>query len=110
VTSAEISYREGSIRGFEWRVQRKAQLEEDARRHQLQLEREERQRQQQLEQARIDRLLDEATSLRRANDIRVYIDAVRNSLAIAATSVSPEEIERWSNINGRLHKPIVLTR
>jgi len=46
------------------------QLEEDTRNHQLQVEREEQERRQQLEQARIDRLLDEAPSLRRAMDIR----------------------------------------
>jgi hypothetical protein len=39
-------------RGFEGRMRRKAQLEEDARQHQLQLEREQRERQQQLEQAK----------------------------------------------------------
>ena len=60
VTSAEISYREGCVRGFDWRVRRRAQLEEDARNHQQEVEREERDRRQQLEQARIDRLLDEA--------------------------------------------------
>jgi hypothetical protein len=71
VTTAEIGYRERCVRAFEWRVRRKAKLEEDARNYQLQLEREARERQQQLEQARIDRLLDEA-ALRRATDIRDY--------------------------------------
>jgi hypothetical protein len=52
VTTAEISYRERCVRGFEWRVRRKAQLEEDIRNRQLQLEREERERQQQLERKR----------------------------------------------------------
>lgn len=37
--------------------------------------REERERQQQLEQARVDRLLNEDSSLRQAMDIRAYIDA-----------------------------------
>jgi len=77
VTSAEISYREGCFRAFEWRVRRKAQLEEQARDHQLQMDREERERQQELQQARIDRLLDEAASLRRATDIRAYVEAVK---------------------------------
>jgi hypothetical protein len=70
VTSAEIIYRENCLHAFEWRVQRKTRLEEDARNYQLQLEREELERQQQLEQARIERLLNEAASLRRASDIR----------------------------------------
>ena len=37
VTSAEISYRDNCDRAFEWRVQRKAKLEDEARQHQLQL-------------------------------------------------------------------------
>jgi site-specific recombinase XerD len=49
-------------------VRRKAELEEKARQRQFQLEREERERLRQLEQARIDRLLDEAESLRRATN------------------------------------------
>jgi hypothetical protein len=96
VTSAEISYRENCVSAFEWRVRRKAQLEEDARQHQLQLECEARQRQEQLEQARIDRLLDEAASLRRATDIRAYVDAVKAAVASESTSVPPDVIERWS--------------
>jgi hypothetical protein len=95
-TAAEVSYRESCVREFEWRVQRKARLEEEERNRQLELEREERVRRERLEQARIERLLDEAASLRRANDIRAYVDAVRTSVAISATSVSPEEMERWS--------------
>ena len=57
------------------------QLEEDTRNHQLQVEREEQERWQQLEQARIDRLLDETPSLRRAMDIRAYVDVVKTRLA-----------------------------
>jgi hypothetical protein len=96
VTSAEVSYREGCIRGFEWRVRRKAHLEEDARNRQLQVEREQRERQQKLAQARIDRLLDEAASLRRAMDIRAYVDAVKTTVASETTSILPDAIERWS--------------
>jgi len=96
VTSAEISYRERCVREFEWRVQRKAALEEEARQHQLQLEREERERQQQLEQARIDRLLDDAESLRRAMDIRAYVAAAQAIAANETTEISAEKMQRWS--------------
>jgi hypothetical protein len=51
-------------------------LDEDAHNHQLYPERQGRARQQRLEQAKIDRLLDEAASLRRAADIRAYVDAM----------------------------------
>ncbi len=96
VTSAEISYREGCFRAFEWRVRRKAQLEEQARDHQLQMGREERERQQELQQSRIDRLLDEAASLRRATDIRAYVEAVKTTVANDAVLTSLDSVERWS--------------
>lgn len=81
---------------FEWRVRRKARLEEDARTYQLQLEREERERQQQLEQARIGRPLDEAAALRRASDIRAYVDAVNAAVRSDTTAIGSDVIERWS--------------
>ncbi|MGB8398489.1 hypothetical protein [Bradyrhizobium sp.] len=49
MSSAEISYRERCVSAFEWRVRRKAQLEEDARNRELQIEREEQEHQQRLE-------------------------------------------------------------
>ena len=79
---------------FEWRVRRKARLEEDARK--LQLEREERERQQQLEQARIGRPLDEAAALRRASDIRAYVDAVNAAVRSDTTAIGSDVIECWS--------------
>jgi hypothetical protein len=96
VTSAEISYREGCFRGFEWRVKRKAQLEEERRNHQLRIEREELERQQKIEQARVDRLLEDAKSLRRATDIRAYVAAVQAIVANETASISAEEMQRWS--------------
>jgi hypothetical protein len=96
ITWAEIIYRENCLQTFEWCEQRKAELEEEARQYQLQLEREARERQQQLEQAKVDRLLDEAASLRRATDIRAYVEAVKTTVASESASVSPDAIERWS--------------
>jgi hypothetical protein len=81
---------------FEWRVQRKAGLEEEARNRQLELEREERERRERLEQARIDRLLDEAELLRRATNIRAYVAAVKAIVANETASISAEEMQRWS--------------
>ena len=96
VTSAEISYRESCIRGFEWRVKRKAQLEADRRNRQLQVERDEQERQQQIEQARIDRLLGDAESLRQATNIRAYVAAVQAIVANETASISAEKMARWS--------------
>lgn len=95
-TCAEISYRERSVDEFEWRVRRKATLEEDARNRELQIEREGQEHQQRVEQARIDRLLDEAVSLRQATDIRAYVDAVKAAVANQTASISAEELLPWS--------------
>lgn len=67
-----------------------------ARQHQFQVEREEREPRRQLEQARIDRLLDEAASLRRAADIRAYVDVVTTPVARETASISSEAIGRWA--------------
>jgi hypothetical protein len=57
VLLAEIRYRERTIHQYEWRVERKAQLEEEERKRKLESERVEQERQKRVEQARIDRLL-----------------------------------------------------
>jgi len=86
-------------------VRRKAQLEEDARPTSMDVEREERERRQQFEQARVDQLLDEAAALRRATDIRAYVEAVKTSVASEATAISPDAIRRCRDgrFGSRLH-------
>ncbi len=94
--AAEVSYRESCVREFEWRVQRKARLEEEECNRQLEHEREERERRERLEQARVDRLLEEAASLRRAMNIRAYVGAVQAVVANEASAISAEKMQRWS--------------
>ena len=96
VSSAEISYRESCVRQFEWRVKRKAQLEEEARNRELEIERQAREHRERVEQARIDRLLDEAAALRRAMEIRAYVDAVKAAVESETTAISAEELLQWS--------------
>ena len=60
--ATELQYRENDLRNHEWRVQRKAELEEEERERKLQAERAERERQKWREQARIDRLLKSTTA------------------------------------------------
>jgi hypothetical protein len=88
-------------------VKRKAQLEEQRRNHQLQIEREELERQQKIEQARVDRLLDDAQSLRRATDIRAYVAAVRAIVANETASISVEEMQRWLAIGAPDRQPFL---
>jgi hypothetical protein len=65
---------------------------------------EERERQHQLEQSRVDRLLDEAASLRRAVDIRAYVEAVKTT--VAETRLRYRSMRLSDGRNGRLRKPI----
>jgi hypothetical protein len=78
-------------------VQRKTQLEEELRQERLERERKERERRQRLEHARIDRLLDEAASLRRAADIRAYVCAVRNAIEAEGISIEGDDLARWAH-------------
>lgn len=94
MVSGELQYRECHVDLHEWRVKRKAQLEEEARKRTAEAERKERERCERLEKERIDRLLGEATSLQQANDIRTY---VRAGMVTSAGSphISCNELERW---------------
>jgi hypothetical protein len=96
VTVAELQYREGCVQQFEWRVKRKAEREEELRQLQLERERQRRERQQMLEQARIDRLLDEAATLRRATEIRAYVHAVKQAINGEGIGAVADEVERWA--------------
>jgi len=96
VVAAVLRYREACHQAFEWRVKRKAGLEEELRRQELERQRKEREHQEKLAQARIDRLLDEAASLRRADDIRVYVDAVERAIQREGIVASHEEIAHWA--------------
>jgi len=96
VVAAELRYREACHREFEWRVQRKAEREEELQQEELERQRKERERQERLAQARIDRLLDEAASLRRAADIRAYVDAVEHAIERESVGASREEIAHWA--------------
>jgi hypothetical protein len=96
ILTAELQYREGTVRSYEWRVQRKAELEEEERERKRQAERAERERQKRLEQARIDRLLKSAAAFQQAGAIRKYVEAIcATQTDNAACSV--EELERSGN-------------
>jgi hypothetical protein len=95
ILTAELQYREGTVRSYEWRVQRKAELEEEERERKRQAERAERERQKRLEQARIDRLLKSAAAFQQAGAIRKYVEAIR-ATQMGSAACSTEELERWS--------------
>jgi hypothetical protein len=53
-------------------------------------------REQRLEQVRIDRLLNEAASLRRAADIRAHVHAVEHAIEHKGMTAPTDEVARWA--------------
>jgi len=96
VLTAENQHRESAIRRYEWRVERKAELEEEERKRQLEAELRESERLQRLEQGPIDRLLRDAAAFQQAGIIRNYVQAIRLAHPCDRAS-STEPIERWSS-------------
>jgi hypothetical protein len=95
ILTAEIHYREEALRQYQWRVQRKAELEAEQRKRKVEAVRAEKERQKRIEQARIDRLLRDATAIQHADAIRKYVETVRLA-AGRDGSVSEDEVEQWS--------------
>jgi hypothetical protein len=95
VLTAELQHRQSAVRTYQWRVKRKAELEEEERKRKVEAERRERERLKRLEQARIDRLLKDAAAFQQAAAIRKYVEAIQ--LAQGCSSVSTaDDLERWS--------------
>lgn len=95
ILTAEVHYRESALRQYQWRVQRKAELEEEELKRKLEAERAEKERQKRIEQGRINRLLRDATAFQQAGAIRQYVEAIRLGQPRDRTSPS-DELEQWS--------------
>jgi hypothetical protein len=96
ITLGEVHYREQARRHYEWKVQRKAELEREVQHRKVEEERLEKERQIKLQRARVDRLLTEARSLRQANEIRAYVDAVRNANRDSCDAIQKDAIDYWA--------------
>ena len=96
IIAGEMQYRELLQRHYEWLLQEKARLEKEARRRKEEEERRERERQIMAQKERVDRLLNEASALRQAAEIRAYVEAVRAANAAASDPLPPEKIEAWA--------------
>jgi hypothetical protein len=113
IVAGECQYREAAQHRYDWMVERKAQLIEDARRRKEEEERQEWERLARLEKERVDRLLADASSLRQAGDIRAYVQEVRNLCTGNAQSVSENELgvwERWALAQADQLDPVVSGR
>lgn len=95
VLTAELQHRETAVRRYQWRVERKAQLEEEERERERKAERAECERKKRIAQSRIDRLLKDAAAFQQVGAIRKYVDAIR--LAVSnSEACSPDGLERSS--------------
>jgi len=95
ILTAEIQYRENALHHYQWRIKRKAELEEEERKRKLEAERAEKERQKRIEQGRINRLLKDAAAFQQAGEIRKYVEAIRLAHTCDRSS-SIDELERWS--------------
>ena len=96
IVAGECQYRESAQRHYDWRVQRKAQLEKEAQQRTAEQERLERERQIKIERERIEWLLGEATALRQANEIRAYVEAVRSGNVVTKDSIPSDQVSTWA--------------
>lgn len=96
IIAGELQHREWRQRQHELAIERKTELEEEARRRKEEAERRERERQIQAQKERIERLLNEASSLRQATDIRAYVEAVRAANASSANPLPQDKVEAWA--------------
>lgn len=88
VLTAEAQLREGAVHLHQWRIERKAALEEEDVRQRAERERLERERLERLEQARIDGLLKAAYEFRSAQEIRAYVEGL-------GARLEPTDEDRW---------------
>ncbi len=95
LVTAENDYRDAVNRAYQYRVDRKAQLEAEARRRVAQAEAAERARLAELERLRVERLLGEAAALEQARAIRRYVSDVTAENARSTTPMGENELEEW---------------
>lgn len=95
VVLVEEQFRAERMRRHEWRLEHREQCIEKARLARLEAERKERERREALEQARIDRLLQDADQLQKAQLIRQYVAEVGRHLE-AAPAPAAAAFKDWS--------------
>jgi hypothetical protein len=94
IVQGEIDYREGARRLYEWRIQRKAELEEEVRKRKAEAERKAREQLIKEEREAREALLTQARALRDAGDIRTLVAAVT---AQARNLGSEEAAKDWAS-------------
>jgi hypothetical protein len=96
VVVAEQFVRHAALADHAWRTKRRAELEEGERRRLAEEERRRREHLARLEKARVDHLLAQAHALHQAQQIRLYIEAVRTINGSTADPMTDADLEAWS--------------
>ena len=96
IIAGEEYYRASTQALYEWRLERRAELQAEARRLREEQERKERERLAQLERERLERLFTAAHDWRRANDLRAFVATVRDSHRDMIDSEAIERLEQWA--------------
>jgi len=95
LVAGEANYRTGAQASHEWWLQRRAQIEEEARRLKEERDRLERERRAKLEKERVELLLKEADNWRRAAELRGFVDIVRAQSHVGDAAAT-ERLDRWA--------------
>jgi hypothetical protein len=95
LVTGEANYRANAVQSHTWWLQRRAELEAEARRRKEEEERRERERLAKLEKERVQHLLDEADNWRRAADLRALVETVRATRS-PGNAEDTEKLARWS--------------
>jgi len=94
LVEAESRYRQTLVDRRQWIIEQKIKAEAEQVRRKEERERKERELQEKLARERVGRLLAQAKSLRRATDIRDYVDAAL--LRAAEVQLSDSEANDWA--------------
>jgi hypothetical protein len=95
VVAGEMQYRVGENYRHARAVERRAELIEAARKREEDARKAEQDRVCRLDRARMEKLFEDSMSLRLANDLRAYIDAVQKANGGSSNPVSENEMAQW---------------
>jgi len=95
LVAGEWSYRSGVQRRFEWRIERKQDLENKIRQAKEEAERREKERQLKIERDRRDQLVAEVRSWNLAAEIRRYVQAVEARAELNTDSPGSSHYQGW---------------
>lgn len=94
IMTGEIHYREHVLHQYNWKVERKAELEEEERQRVLKEEQLARELKEKRESKRIENLLAQAKALQDANTIRSFVDSILADANKIEANLT--DIEKWA--------------